>query len=72
MTLIDELKASISEMDDNELFDRLREIRSARRQRKAAPASKGKAKNSMQKISALLEGMSPDEIQALMKELEES
>lgn len=75
MTLIEDLTKSISQMSDEELYERIKELRAARRV--AAPVRRAKAnKRSSAATSnlspeSLLASMNPEEIEALLQQLEE-
>jgi len=63
MSTIDDLSKSISEMDDNELIERLKELRLSRRTHKGpAKVAKAKPKKSL--------AMTSDEKKNLIAELE--
>ena len=76
MTLIDELSRSVSEMSDDELLNRIKELRTARRTQTTARRAKANKRTSSatKNLSpeALLNSMSADELDALMKQLEEA
>ena len=73
MTLIDELNQSVSDMTDEQLLERIKELRTARRTQTTIPR-RTKAKKPAKKLSpeALINSMSADELDALMKQLEEA
>jgi len=76
MTLIDELSRSVSEMSDDELLNRIKELRTARRTQTTTRRAKAnkRTSNATKNLSpeALLNSMSADELDALMKQLEEA
>jgi len=76
MTLIDELSRSVSEMSDDELLNRIKELRTARRTQTTTRRAKANKRTSSatKNLSpeALLNSMSADELEALMKQLEEA
>jgi len=76
MTLIDELSRSVSEMSDDELLNRIKELRTARRTQTTVRRAKANKRTSSatKNLSpeALLNSMSADELDALMKQLEEA
>ena len=71
--LIDNISKSITAMIDDQLYERLREIRKARRV--STPIPKGKAAKktpSTAKMMETMEGMPKEMLAALIAELEES
>jgi len=71
--LIDNISKSISEMSDDELYERMKEIRKARRV--STPIPKGKAAPKTPntgKMMELMESMPKDMLASLLAELEES
>jgi len=72
-----DLVRPIDQMTDDELRERLREIRHRRtvvrpahQKKKAAPAKKA-AKAKVSKVDAMLKSMTPEQIQQLLKDLGE-
>ncbi len=70
MTTIDQINTSISEMSDDELFERIRELRTARRV--ATPIPRHAKKPKKDNTAKLLGKMSPQQIADLIAQLEES
>ena len=74
MDLNDLSKKSISDMSEEELIQAIKEIRTSRRTPKATTVAKPRASSkSINPISndALIASMSPEQIEALIKQLEE-
>ena len=73
MTDITSINKSISEMSDNELFDRIKQLRNARRIPTVIPRHSKKAKSKKTAASAddLLAKMTPEQIAKLAAQLEE-
>ena len=70
--LIDNISRSISEMSDDELYERIKTLRSARRVPTKIPrGSRPKKTPSLNKMQALLDSMSKDALASLVAELEE-
>lgn len=70
MTLIDDINQSISQMGDEELFDRIRQLRASRRVYTPIAGRKPKAKSNEPSLNALLGALSPNELQSLLSNLE--
>jgi hypothetical protein len=77
---ISDLKKNMSEMDEDELREHIRRIRADRRITKTSPkvrknavrreATTGKrAANQVNKVTKLLEGLTPEQIAELMKQV---
>ena len=72
MTTIHDLNRSISEMSDEELLGRLKELRTARRIPIEKPTKKAKSKTKkVTNPTALVGSMTPEMKAQLLKELEE-
>jgi len=70
--LIDQISKSVSEMSDDELYDRIKELRRARRVPTKIPRGSRPVKTpSLNKMNKLLDSMSKDALAALVAELEE-
>jgi len=71
--LIDNISQIISEMSDEELYERIKEVRKARRVPTAIPKGKAAPKTpNTGKMLELMESMPKDMLAALLAELEES
>lgn len=70
MTTIDDLAVSVSEMTNDELLERMRQLRGARRVATPIPRQSTKPKKATKNLNALLKGLSPEQMQALLDELE--
>ena len=71
--LIDNISQSISEMADEELYERIKEVRKARRVPTAIPKGKAAPKTpSPKKMLELMDSMPKEMLASLLAELEES
>ena len=71
--LIDNISQSISEMSDEELYERIKEVRKARRVPTAIPKGKAAPKTpSTKKMLELMDSMPKEMLASLLAELEES
>ena len=71
MTTMDQVNQSISNMSSDELLNRIRELRTARRVPTAIPRHAKKNKNQTKDAAKLLNKMTPQQIAQLIKQLEE-
>jgi len=69
MTMIEQVAQSVSEMTDEELLNRVKELRAARRVNTPIPRGKPK-KTEKSKVLDMLEGMSQSELESLLSDLE--
>ena len=71
--LIDNISKSISEMSDEQLYDRIREIRKARRVSTHIPKGKAAKKTpSIDKMKQIMGGLPKEALASLIAELEDS
>ena len=70
MTTIDQINQSISDMTDDELFERIRELRTARRV--ATPIPRHAKKPKKTDTAKLLGSMTKEQMADLLKQLEDS
>jgi hypothetical protein len=69
MSVIDDLKSSISSMSDEKLMDLIMEIRANRRIRKIKPQKE--KKSNVVDLGKLLKNLSPDVARALLEKIKE-
>jgi len=72
MATIDDLKKSISEMEGDELFDRLRDLRQSRRTNKRPKKVSSTSKKKEVDLTSLLGKMTPEQRLQLAEKLEKS
>ena len=70
MSTIDSLSKSVSDMDDDELFNFIREIRSRRRKKPEKPV-RNSCKKKEVTLDSIIAAMSPEQLEQIMSKLGE-